>query len=49
MAYCSARQIERDSVRFFFDGCGIVDEQTCTELELEDGDLIDVIPHQYGD
>jgi hypothetical protein len=49
MAYCSARQIERESVRFLFEGCGIVDEQTCTDLELEDEDLIDVITHMYGD
>ena len=41
-AYCTARTLERDSVRFLFDGDAIVASATPATLDMDDEDFIDV-------
>ena len=48
-AFCTRHGIHLASVRFLFDGSRIIGRQTPQELEMEDGDTIDVMVEQQGD
>lgn len=48
-SYCARKRIARHGVRFLFDGCRILDHQTPMDLEMVDGDAIDVMMDQCGD
>jgi hypothetical protein len=48
-AYCLARHIKEESVIFVYEGIRILEEYNCIDLELKDGDTLDVIPRQHGD
>ena len=47
-AFCRRQKVRADSVRFLFDGQLIFPEQTPKELDIEDGDIIDVTVNQEG-
>lgn len=47
-AYCERQSVEMKSVRFFFDGKQLSEEQTPAELEMETGDAIDAMTYQIG-
>lgn len=47
-AYCVKKGLVRGSVRFTFDGQRIDEKSTPTELEMDDGDIIDVMVEQTG-
>lgn len=47
--FCTRQGIHLASVRFLFDGNRINGRQTPQELEMEDGDTIDVMVEQRGD
>lgn len=47
-AYCQRQSIERANVRFLLDGTRIQDEDTPEGLEMEDGDMIEVVLEQTG-
>lgn len=47
--FCTRQGIHPASVRFLFDGNRINGRQTPQELEMEDGDTIDVMVEQRGD
>ena len=47
-AFCQRRGIPLASVRFLFDGERIGEQQTPAELDMEDGDTIDVYMEQTG-
>ncbi|KNC80586.1 hypothetical protein SARC_07057 [Sphaeroforma arctica JP610] len=48
-AYCQRQAIDRKSVRFVTpEGTVVQDDMTATDLELEDGDSIDVMQEQTG-
>lgn len=47
-SWCQASSIQRDSVRFLFDGQRVNDAHTPAELEMENGDVIDVMHEQQG-
>ena len=42
-AFCNRQGVSLASVRFLFDGARINEDQTPKELEMEDGDVIEVI------
>ena len=46
--FCTRNGVAANSVRFLFDGCRINGHQTPEELEMEDGDVIDVMVEQQG-
>lgn len=46
--FCSTRGVEKDSMVFLFDGTRITGSETPDDLEMEDGDEIDVMLHQTG-
>ena len=48
LAFCERQGISLRSVRFLFDGTRIRENQTPQELEMEDGDSIDVVIAQVG-
>mmetsp|Transcript_57526 Transcript_57526/g.157978 ORF Transcript_57526/g.157978 Transcript_57526/m.157978 type:complete len:365 (+) Transcript_57526:1594-2688(+) len=48
-AFSQRTGVSVDSVRFLFDGFRIYDYQTPRELDMEDGDIIDVMVEQMGD
>ena len=48
-AFCNRQGVAASSVRFLFDGARINSRQTPRELEMEDGDVIDVMVEQQGD
>ena len=48
-AYCTRQGVAQNSVRFLFDGNRVSASQTPEELEMEDGDIIDVMVEQQGD
>ena len=48
-AFCNRQGVAPNSVRFLFDGQRINATQTPQELEMEDGDVIDVMVEQRGD
>ena len=47
-AFCQRRGIPLTSARFLFDGERIAEQQTPAELDMEDGDTIDVYMEQTG-
>ena len=47
-AFCSRNGVAQNSVRFLFDGNRINGSQTPQELDMEDGDVIDVMVEQQG-
>ncbi|KAL2918799.1 SUMO protein smt3 [Polyrhizophydium stewartii] len=47
-AYCERQGKQRSSVRFMFDGARVEDHATPEQLEMEDGDAIDVMVEQVG-
>jgi len=47
-AFCQREGVTMQSVRFLFDGARINPNQTPKELDMEDGDVIDVMVEQQG-
>lgn len=47
-AFCTRNGVAQTSVRFLFDGNRINANQTPQELDMEDGDVIDVMVEQQG-
>ena len=47
-AFCQRQGINAASVRFLFDGQRLNPQQTPQELEMEDGDVVDVMVEQQG-
>ena len=47
-AFCNRNGVAANSVRFLFDGNRINGTQTPSELDMEDGDVIDVMVEQQG-
>ena len=47
-AYADRQGVQLRSIRFLFDGERIREDQTPQDLELEDGDSIDVVMEQVG-
>ena len=47
-AFCNRQGVAMDQVRFLFDGTRILPNQTPHELEMEDGDTIDVMVNGWG-
>lgn len=47
-AFCSARHIHPNAVRFLFDGQRLSDNDTPQQLGMQDGDIIDVALQQIG-
>ena len=47
-AFCNRQGISRMSLRFLFDGNRINETQTPLQLDMEDGDVIDVMVEQFG-
>jgi len=47
-AFCNRQGVALNSVRFLFDGQRLSANQTPQELEMEDGDVIDVMVEQQG-
>ena len=48
-AWCQRQGVNLNAVRFLFDGERLRDTQTPEGLEMEDGDVIDVMMEQVGD
>ncbi|KAL6958235.1 Kv channel-interacting protein 4 [Sarracenia purpurea var. burkii] len=48
LAYCDRVGLDRDDLRFTYDGAKLKDDQTAAELEMEDGDVVDVWSDQTG-
>ena len=48
-AFCQRQGVNLNAVRFIFDGSRINSSQTPEDLEMEDGDVIDVMMEQAGD
>ena len=47
-AFCNRNGVAMNSVRFLFDGNRVNPNQTPADLEMEDGDVIDVMVEQQG-
>jgi len=47
-AFCNRQGVALNSVRFLFDGARLSPNQTPQELDMEDGDVIDVMVEQQG-
>uniref|UniRef100_A0A7S3B187 Ubiquitin-like domain-containing protein n=1 Tax=Haptolina ericina TaxID=156174 RepID=A0A7S3B187_9EUKA len=47
-AFCQRQGVALASVRFLFDGTRINEHQTPSDLDMEDGDVIDVMVEQQG-
>jgi len=47
-AYCQRQGQTVEMVRFLFDGTRLRGNQTPSELDMEDGDVIDVMVEQQG-
>jgi len=47
-AFCNRQGVSMQSVRFLFDGQRLREQQTPAELDMEDGDVIDVMVEQMG-
>ena len=47
-AYCSRMNVGTDSVRFLYDGDRIKGENTPEIMQMEDGDILDVVLQQTG-
>ena len=48
-AWCNRQGVSTLSVRFLFDGSRINETQTVEQLDMEDGDVIDVMVEEQGD
>ena len=48
-AFCQRQGVNLNAVRFLFDGERLRESQTPEYLEMEDGDVIDVMMEQVGD
>ena len=48
-AYCSKKGLAMDSVRFVIAGIRIGPDYTPSDLEMEDGDIINAIMERAGD
>ncbi|KAJ7182489.1 SUMO1a protein [Mycena crocata] len=48
IAFCEKTNVERNKMRFNFDGNSVRDEATAEELEMDDGDVIDGHLYQEG-
>jgi len=48
-AFCQRQGMAMASVRFLFDGHRINEHQTAIDLQMENGDLFDVMVEQQGD
>ena len=48
-AWCQRQGVNLNAVRFLFDGERLRESQTPESLEMEDGDVIDVMVEQVGD
>ena len=46
--FCRNRGVEKGSMVFLFDGTRITGSETPADLEMEDGDEVDVMLHQTG-
>lgn len=42
-AFCSKMELDRNAVRFMFDGSPIQESQTPADLDMEDGDVVDAM------
>jgi hypothetical protein len=47
-AFCERQGKVFDSTRFVFDGTKLAQDQTPADLDMEDGDIIDVFEEQIG-
>lgn len=47
-AYCKRSGVERDTVRFLFDGQRLEEDKTIGEIGLQDGDEVDAMVSQIG-
>ena len=47
-AFCNRNGVAMNSVRFLFDGNRVNPTQTPQDLDMEDGDVIDVMVEQQG-
>ncbi|KAI7839140.1 hypothetical protein COHA_007143 [Chlorella ohadii] len=47
-AYCKQAGLDQDLLRFVYDQQRLRQEQTPADLEMEDGDVIDVMVQQLG-
>jgi len=47
-AFCQRNGVTMQSVRFLFDGARLGPQQTPKDLDMEDGDVIDVMVEQQG-
>ncbi len=47
-AFCDRQRIVQNTVRFIFDGDRIKDTDTPRDLDMEDGDTIEVFANQTG-
>lgn len=47
-AYCDRQGLNINTVRFLFDGVRIGPEKSPADLDMEDGDTIDVMVEQVG-
>ncbi|KAI8645336.1 ubiquitin-related domain-containing protein, partial [Parasitella parasitica] len=47
-AYCERQGKSIDSIRFLYDGSRVQAHHTPNELDMEDGDVIDVMVEQIG-
>jgi len=47
-AYCDRQGVAINSLRFLFDGQRITDDMSPKQLEMEDGDVIEVYQEQTG-
>jgi len=47
-AFCQRQGVQMNSVRFLFDGQRLTETQTPQQLDMEDGDVIDVMVEQLG-
>lgn len=48
VAYCKAKQIEFDSVRFLHDGERLSPESTAASRKMKDGDVLQAFQEQQG-
>lgn len=47
-AHCERRGLQRNAVRFLLDGSRVQEEDTPETLQMEDGDMIEVVWGQVG-
>mmetsp|Transcript_2462 Transcript_2462/g.3588 ORF Transcript_2462/g.3588 Transcript_2462/m.3588 type:complete len:102 (-) Transcript_2462:1089-1394(-) len=47
-AYCKRQGLQKEQVRFTFDGHRIADDETAEILDIDDNDVIDAMVEQIG-